>query len=252
MMDSREAVVDYMTPLGLAASHGHGASLRARAVGERSQSRRLEPDLLPSRGCERHRLRSRSGGQQCDLAIHAGSRREVFADPKKVPEQFLLWFHHLPWDHRMSSGRTLWDEIVFRYTRGVERSGDMRDTWHELKIARHVRTTSTRSATRRSAAFLQIQVRRGAVVARRLHRVFPEHQQAAVAGGLCAAEASARVLQVTEVSVRARARLSRHFLKGKVMRSLLICGLLACARAAFAAPIRCRRRRARPQSRITS
>jgi alpha-glucuronidase len=53
-------------------------------------------------------------------------------DAQRVPEQFLLWFHHLPWDFRTRSGRTLWDELVFRYTRGVDEVKAMRATWHGL------------------------------------------------------------------------------------------------------------------------
>ena len=50
------------------------------------------------------------------VAQYAPQVAARFGDPKKTPENLLLWFHHLPWDHRMPSGRTLWDELVFRYT----------------------------------------------------------------------------------------------------------------------------------------
>ena len=49
-----------------------------------------------------------------------------------MPEEYLLWFHHVPWDYRMQSGRTLWDELVHRYTRGVDVVREMRKTWDEL------------------------------------------------------------------------------------------------------------------------
>jgi alpha-glucuronidase len=48
------------------------------------------------------------------------------------PEKFLLWFHHVPWDYRMPSGRTLWDELVLRYTAGVRYVSGMRRTWSGL------------------------------------------------------------------------------------------------------------------------
>ena len=49
-----------------------------------------------------------------------------------MPEQFLLWFHHVPWDYQTSSGRILWDELVYRYTHGVEVVSQMRRTWAGL------------------------------------------------------------------------------------------------------------------------
>jgi len=82
----------------------------------------------------------------------------VFADPKKVPEQFLLWFHHMPWDHRMTSGRTLWDELVFRYTRGVQRAEKLRDTWYELKYRSDMQGYIDAERYAQIVAFLQIQL----------------------------------------------------------------------------------------------
>jgi alpha-glucuronidase len=56
-----------------------------------------------------------------------------FSDRKRIPEEFLLWFHHLPWDYKMKSGRTLWDELVHHYTQGVNTVSGMRTTWAGLK-----------------------------------------------------------------------------------------------------------------------
>src|SRR4029079_1864344 len=64
------------------------------------------------------------------VALYRSPLREQFADPATCPENLLLWFHHLPWDHRVpSSGRTLWDELCHRYERGVEAVRRMRTTW---------------------------------------------------------------------------------------------------------------------------
>jgi alpha-glucuronidase len=52
-----------------------------------------------------------------------------FADLKRTPENLLLWFHHVPWDYKMQSGHTLWDEFVIHYTHGVRTVSDMRHTW---------------------------------------------------------------------------------------------------------------------------
>ncbi len=71
--------------------------------------------------------------------------------PRAVPESLLLWFHHVPWDHRMRSGRTLWDELVGRYSRGVRQVRSMQDTWAGL------RDRIDPQRHRHVTAFLQIQ-----------------------------------------------------------------------------------------------
>jgi alpha-glucuronidase len=53
----------------------------------------------------------------------------VFADRASVPDDFLLFFHHVGWDEPMASGRSLWEELVYRYSFGVDQVGVMRDTW---------------------------------------------------------------------------------------------------------------------------
>ncbi len=45
----------------------------------------------------------------------------------------LLWFHHVPWDYRLASGRTLWDELGLRYQAGVDTVRAMRRTWDSLE-----------------------------------------------------------------------------------------------------------------------
>src|SRR5205814_2088941 len=58
--------------------------------------------------------------------------RALFDSRKDCPEKFLLWFHHLPWDHRMKSGRTLWQDLVKHYQDGAEAARGMQDVWQSL------------------------------------------------------------------------------------------------------------------------
>jgi alpha-glucuronidase len=58
--------------------------------------------------------------------------RERWADPGTTPETLLLWFHRLPWTHRLTSGKTLWDEIVAHYTRGAEEAAAFVPAWQSL------------------------------------------------------------------------------------------------------------------------
>ena len=59
--------------------------------------------------------------------------RDQFADLRTCPEKFLLWFHHVPWTHKMASGRPLWDELCWRYNDGCERAAAMQSQWLSLK-----------------------------------------------------------------------------------------------------------------------
>ncbi|MDQ8758102.1 alpha-glucuronidase family glycosyl hydrolase [Sphingosinicella sp. LHD-64] len=131
MMGSREAVVDYMNPLGLnhlfATGHHYGPGPWVDDL--------LRADWNP---VYFHRAdavgigfdRTRTGSNA--VAQYAPAVAAVFGDRQRVPERFLLWFHHVGWDERVGSGRTLWDELVVRYTQGVETVRGMARTWDRL------------------------------------------------------------------------------------------------------------------------
>jgi len=132
MMMSREAVVNYMTPLGLhhimGTGHHHGP---APWVAELAR-----PDWNPvyyhkadQKGIGFDRTATGSNA----LAQYAPAIARQYADPRSTPEPLLLWFHHLPWDYPMPSGRTLWAELVARYDLGVTQARDLRTRWAALK-----------------------------------------------------------------------------------------------------------------------
>jgi alpha-glucuronidase len=75
--------------------------------------------------------RTASGSDAISQYAPALARR--YADPRTTPEEFLLWFHHLPWDWRMRSGRTLWAELVAHYDAGVAAAADLRARWQHLE-----------------------------------------------------------------------------------------------------------------------
>jgi len=155
MLDSREAVVDYMTPLGLAHLMGTGhhygpapwVSDLARPEWNPAYYHRADADGI---GFERGPPGDGKGGSNA-VAQYAPKVAAQFADPKKTPENLLLWFHHLSWGHKMASGRTLWDELVLRYARGAAEVGEMRRTWE----AQRGRVDAERFA--QVAAYLAIQ-----------------------------------------------------------------------------------------------
>jgi len=57
---------------------------------------------------------------------------DMFNDVQGTPEKYLLWFHHVSWDYKLSSGRSVWEELVGHYSAGVEAVRGMRTTWSAL------------------------------------------------------------------------------------------------------------------------
>ncbi len=132
MMASREAVVDYMTPLGLthvmATGHHYGPGPWVSDLA-RPEWNPVYYHKADARGIGFDRTASGTNA----VAQYAPQVAAAFADRKRVPEELLLWFHHLPWDYRTRSGRTLWDELVTRYDRGVGAVTAMQATWRGLE-----------------------------------------------------------------------------------------------------------------------
>ena len=54
------------------------------------------------------------------LAQYAPEVRDQWKDVNTCPEKYLLWFHHVSWNYKMKSGRTLWDELCYKYNSGVD------------------------------------------------------------------------------------------------------------------------------------
>lgn len=131
MLRSREAVVDYMTPLGL--HHLMGRGHHYGPAPWDAGSERPDWDPVYYHRADRNGIgfdRSASGSNAA--AQYAAPVARVFGDVRRVPERYLLWFHHVSWDRRMASGRPLWDELVWHYDHGVDEVRAMRATWQGL------------------------------------------------------------------------------------------------------------------------
>jgi len=132
MMGSHQAAVDYMTPLGLhhlmGRGHHYGPGPWVEG-GPRADWTSVYYHRATREGIGFDRTTSGSDA----VSQYAPPVAEVFNDPERVPEDFLLWFHHRPWTSRVSSGRTLWDELVHRYSRGVAQVEWMQRTWDGLR-----------------------------------------------------------------------------------------------------------------------
>ncbi|HVW75901.1 MAG TPA: alpha-glucuronidase family glycosyl hydrolase, partial [Rhizomicrobium sp.] len=113
MMASREAVVDYMTPLGLELIMAHGNHMGPGpwdTIGPREDWKATYYHRADSVGIGFDRTMTGSD----NAAQYKGPLKAEFEDIGKTPEDLLLYFHHVPWDHKMKSGRTLWNELVAR------------------------------------------------------------------------------------------------------------------------------------------
>jgi len=133
MMGSREAVVDYMTPLGLAhvmaTGHHYGPGPWIADL-KRPEWNPVYYHRADKAGIGFDRTRTGSNA----VAQYAPALARRLADPATTPERALLWFHHVPWDRRMASGRSLWAEMVHDYDSGVAYVADMSRKWDALKL----------------------------------------------------------------------------------------------------------------------
>ncbi len=135
MLRSREACVDYMMPIGLhhifRFDHHYGP----------------EPDgyiaSYPIEWCPVYYHKADTLGIGFDRT-HTGSDatsqyREpycsLYDDVNTCPERYLLWFHRVPWTYRMKSGRNVYEELQYRYNRGVSEVEDFIRIWNEAKPA---------------------------------------------------------------------------------------------------------------------
>jgi len=131
MLESHEALVDYMTPLGLHhimwGGHHYGPApwwdTEPRADWNPVYYHRADDRGL---GFDRTEKGSNAVSQ------YYAQVRDRFANLNSCPEKFLLWFHHVPWEYRLLTGRTMWDELAVRYQRGVEWTRTTRKHWDAL------------------------------------------------------------------------------------------------------------------------
>ena len=132
MLESHEALVDYMTPLGLHHLFWGGHHYGPAPWWDQEKRDDWNPIYFHKAdvngiGFDRSPTGSNTVAQyHRPVALRFGSLTTC-------PEKFLLWFHHVRWDHRLRSGRTLWDELALHYQRGVDWVRATRKQWQSLK-----------------------------------------------------------------------------------------------------------------------
>jgi alpha-glucuronidase len=129
LLDSRETVVNYMTPLGLHHIMGYGHHYGPAPwvdFGSRPDWNCTYYHKADSMGIGFDRTVSGSNA----LSQYSLQTANRFLDKRSCPEEYLLWFHHLPWKFQLKSGNTLWDELCRKYDAGVSSVRAMQKTWH--------------------------------------------------------------------------------------------------------------------------
>jgi alpha-glucuronidase len=131
MLGSWSACVDYEMPLGL-----HHIMDDVHYGPKPSRENKGNPDFS---AVHYHKAdaagigfdRSRQGSDA--VSQYAAAVRDRFDDINTCPPELLLWFHHPDWDHRMTTGRTVWDELCFRYNAGVDYVKGMQQAWESVR-----------------------------------------------------------------------------------------------------------------------
>jgi alpha-glucuronidase len=131
MLESHEAVVNYMTPLGLHHLFWGGHHYGPAPWWDTEKRDDWNPVYYHKADAFGIGFDRTKTGTDTVSQYHLPVRRQ-FSDLQQCPEKFLLWFHHVSWDHRMKSGRTLWDEMALHYQRGVDWVRSTRATWASL------------------------------------------------------------------------------------------------------------------------
>jgi len=132
MLRSRELMVNYMTPLGLTHimynGHHYGPMPWGNTLG-RADWNPVYYHKADSAGIGFNRTSTGSNA----LAQYATPVRQQFENINTCPDDYLLWFHHASWDHRMQTGRSLWEELCYRYHSATDSVRLMQQQWNKLQ-----------------------------------------------------------------------------------------------------------------------
>ncbi|MBF4507895.1 alpha-glucuronidase [Flavobacterium sp. JLP] len=132
MIESREVVVNYMTPLGLHhimdTGHHYGpgpwVSNLSRPEWNPTYYHKADKNGI---GFDRSKTGTNATAQ---YAPEAGN---IFDNVETCPDEDLLWFHHVSWDYKLKNGQTLWNGLALKYQEGVNQVNEMQNTWNKTE-----------------------------------------------------------------------------------------------------------------------
>jgi alpha-glucuronidase len=167
MLESREAAVNFMTPLGL----HHIMSARGHyGPGPWWAPKGIRPEWTPP-----YYHHAGADGIGFDRTITGSDAVSQYHEPlasefnnvATCPEKLLLWFHHLPWDYKMKNGRTLWDDLCYHYEEGVNQVREFQKVWDKagpyvdstrfMEVQRKLRTQEMNALLWKDACTLYFQ-----------------------------------------------------------------------------------------------
>ena len=133
MTTSREACVDYMMPLGL-----HHIFASQHHYGPETDGVKAEH---PLEWCPIPYHKAAADGIGFDRSSKGANAVSQYREPYRslydnlatCPDEYLLWFHHVPWDYKLHNGDMLWDELCALYYRGIEQVVSYQKLWNELR-----------------------------------------------------------------------------------------------------------------------
>lgn len=133
MLNSREAAINYMMPLGLhhlfAADHHYGPGPWWAPTGVRKDWTPPYYHKADSIGIGFDRTATGSNA----VSQYQEPLQSMFSNSQTCPDIYLLWFHHLPWNFIMKDGQTLWAELCYRYDKGVRQVREFQKTWDHVQ-----------------------------------------------------------------------------------------------------------------------
>lgn len=133
MLSSRETAVDYMMPLGLhhifASDHHYGPEPWGDYKGGRPDWSPVYYHQANTKGIGFDRTKKGSNA----ISQYFPPLNSIYENIQTTPENLILWFHHVPWDYKMKDGKTLWEELAYKYDTGVQNVRGYQKLWDKLQ-----------------------------------------------------------------------------------------------------------------------
>ncbi|SDQ08837.1 alpha-glucuronidase [Chryseobacterium soldanellicola] len=133
MLTSRETAVDYMMPLGLhhifAGGHHYGPEPWGNYKGGRPDWSPVYYHQANENGLGFDRTKSGSNA----VSQYFPPLNDIYGNIKTCPENLILWFQHVPWDYQMKDGKTLWEELSYKYDTGVKNVREYQKIWDKMQ-----------------------------------------------------------------------------------------------------------------------
>lgn len=132
MLSSREALVNYMAPLGLHHIMGYSHHYGPAPWYDKATRADWNPVYFHKADSTGLGFDRTSNGSNA-LAQYNPEVKQQFENINTCPEAYLLWFHHVPWNYRLKSGKSLWEELCYKYYEGEQEVQRMQQEWNGLK-----------------------------------------------------------------------------------------------------------------------